>query len=338
VLIRELPLNLVQRPAEWPKLHPIGRTDGRGFPARVGREFPATISSAYRASRWRSASRPIGPPTAGITNTAGARPSYRRSRPAAIWVSNGEFHAFVTAGAIANHATGRRPAGRGVVPQRQVATFWAPEDGWSAPLQVAHPVRGDRHALGLAVDVNYHEAKAYGAGSPNRRARPTDCQRAEHQALRGVQQRDARPSRRADPVMRFDGASLARECGWILTWPGVLPGRSRPGRPTRGRLSRCIRQRLAMVGRSFHPLPGARSTRNTDDFSTPATTGQASDDPGRLLGVHRWTRPALWARFHFPPAFLPARRVRPGRSTDDGGAVRLDRSGSPGQVYEAPQS
>ncbi|HRF43836.1 MAG TPA: DinB family protein, partial [Candidatus Competibacteraceae bacterium] len=40
VLIRELPLNLVQRPAEWPKLHPSARQPA-AFPPQAGRDYPA---------------------------------------------------------------------------------------------------------------------------------------------------------------------------------------------------------------------------------------------------------------------------------------------------------
>ena len=41
VLIRELPLTLVQRPAEWPRLHPTAERTAAGFPPRVGHDSPA---------------------------------------------------------------------------------------------------------------------------------------------------------------------------------------------------------------------------------------------------------------------------------------------------------
>ena len=41
VLIRELPLTLVQRPAEWPRLHPTAKRTAAGFPPRVGHDYPA---------------------------------------------------------------------------------------------------------------------------------------------------------------------------------------------------------------------------------------------------------------------------------------------------------
>ncbi|MBL8251256.1 MAG: 5-histidylcysteine sulfoxide synthase, partial [Candidatus Competibacter sp.] len=97
VLIRELPLALVQRPAGWPALH-LSAGRAASFPPQVGRDYPANEALAVSA-RTVALGKPLAWPSYGWDNEYGRReiavPAFQASR---YPVSNGEFHAFVAGG------------------------------------------------------------------------------------------------------------------------------------------------------------------------------------------------------------------------------------------------
>lgn len=340
VLIHELPLALVRRPAEWPKLHPSAERTVESFPPRPGREFPANDLIDVPGQPV-VLGKPADWPSYGWDNEYGRRettvPPFQASRHL---VSNGEFHTFVVAGGYREQRYWSE-TGWAWRSFRNLKwpTFWVP-DG-PAGLH-RYRLRTLFEVIDMPwdwpVEVNYHEARAYCAWlSEQEGASYRLPSEAEHQALRAGSQRQAAAIGVAsDPVMHYDGATLGRECGWNLN---LAHGSSSPvdaSRPTEAGFHDVFGNVWQWLEDHFNPLPGARVHPYYDDFSTPCYDGQHQ----MILGgswVSTGDEASLWARFHFRPHFFQHAGFRLVRSDGDGGAVRLDRAGSSTQVYEDPQ-
>lgn len=340
VLIHELPLNLVRRPAEWPKLHPSAGRQPAVFPPRLGRDYPANALIGVPGQPV-TLGKPADWPSFGWDNEYGRRETtvqpFQASRQL---VSNGEFHAFVVDGGYRER---RYWSDTGwewrTFRNLKQPTFWVP-DG---------PAGLNRFRLRTLfevidmpwdwpVEVNYHEAKAYCAWCAEQAGGPYRLpSEAEHQALRAeTQRRAATLGVESDPVMNLDGATLIREQGWNLN---LACGSSSPvaaSRPTELGFHDVFGNVWQWLEDHFNPLPGARIHPYYDDFSTPCYDGQHQ----MMLGgswVSTGDEASLWARFHFRPHFFQHAGFRLVRSAGDGGAVRLDQAGTSGQVYEDPQ-
>lgn len=341
VLIHELPLTLVRRPAEWPKPHPSAmRTGPAGFPPRLGRDYPANDLIGVPGQPV-ALGKPFDWPSYGWDNEYGRRETVVQPFQASRYlVSNGEFHAFVAAGGYRERRYWSE-TGWNWRTFRNVKwpTFWVP-DG-PAGLH-RYRLRTLFEVIDMSwdwpVEVNYHEAKAYCAWCAEQEGAPCRLpSEAEQQALRSAPQRAATAvGVESDPVMRFDGATLARECGWNLN---LAYGSSSPvaaGHATETGFHDVFGNVWQWLEDHFNPLPGARIHPYYDDFSTPCYDGQHQ----MILGgswVSTGDEASIWARFHFRSHFFQHAGFRLVRSEGDGGAVRLDRSGSPSQVYEDPQ-
>ncbi len=340
VLIRELPLALVQRPAEWPKLHPTAGRAATSFPPRIGWDCP-TNDWIDVPGQPVALGKPSDWPSYGWDNEYGRRETavqpFRASR---YPVSNGEFHAFVAAG--------------GYREQRYWSeTGWAWRSfrnlKWPTFWVLDGPAGLHRYKLRTLfevidmpwdwpVEVNHHEAKAYCAWRAEQEGSPYRLlSEVEHQALRDARQRAAVSAEvESDPVMRFDGATLAHECGWNLN---LAWGSSRPvdaGQPTEAGFHDVFGNVWQWLEDHFNPLPGAKVHPYYDDFSTPCYDGQHQ----MILGgswASTGDEASIWSRFHFRPHFFQHAGFRLVRSDGDGGAARLDRAGASGQVYEDPQ-
>ncbi|HRZ07550.1 MAG TPA: 5-histidylcysteine sulfoxide synthase [Candidatus Competibacteraceae bacterium] len=340
VLIRELPLTLVQRPAEWSRLHPSAGQAGERFPPRVGHDYPANDLIDV-PGQTLVLGKPADWPSYGWDNEYGRRettiPSFQASR---YLVSNGEFHTFVTAGGYRE-------------PRYWSATGWEWRSfrnlKWPTFWVLDGPSGLHRYRLRTLfevmdmpwdwpVEVNHHEAKAYCAWRAEQDGAPYRLSsEAEHQTLRPARQPQAAAlGVEVDPVMRFDGTSLARECGWNLNlaWSSSWPVDA--GQPTDAGFHDVFGNVWQWQEDHFNPLPGARVHPYYDDFSTPCYDGQHQ----MMLGAS-WAstgdEASLWSRFHFRPHFFQHAGFRLVQSAGDGGAVRLDRAGASGQVYEDPQ-
>jgi 5-histidylcysteine sulfoxide synthase/putative 4-mercaptohistidine N1-methyltranferase len=340
VLIRELPLALVQRPAEWLKLHPTAGRAATSFPPRIGWDCP-TNDWIDVPGQPVALGKPSDWPSYGWDNEYGRRETavqpFRASR---YPVSNGEFHAFVAAG--------------GYREQRYWSeTGWAWRSfrnlKWPTFWVLDGPAGLHRYKLRTLfevidmpwdwpVEVNHHEAKAYCAWRAEQEGAPYRLlSEVEHQALRDARQRAAVSAEvESDPVMRFDGATLAHECGWNLN---LAWGSSRPvdaGQPTEAGFHDVFGNVWQWLEDHFNPLPGAKVHPYYDDFSTPCYDGQHQ----MILGgswASTGDEASIWSRFHFRPHFFQHAGFRLVRSDGDGGAARLDRAGASGQVYEDPQ-
>ncbi|MGB5063589.1 MAG: 5-histidylcysteine sulfoxide synthase, partial [Candidatus Competibacter sp.] len=164
VLIHELPLALVQRPMEWPDLHPSARrAEAADFPPRAGREFPAN-DLINVPEQPVTLGKPADWPSYGWDNEYGRREMAVRAFQASRHpVSNGEFHAFVAAGGY-NEPRYWSETGWQWRAFRNVKwpTFWTP-DGPAGLHRYRLRTLFETIAMpwDWPVEVNYHEAKAY---------------------------------------------------------------------------------------------------------------------------------------------------------------------------------
>ena len=76
VLIRELPLALVQRPAEWPKLHPTAGRAATSFPPRIGWDCP-TNEDVYKRQTLYLRVPPMGESVIGNSKNCLKKQSYK---------------------------------------------------------------------------------------------------------------------------------------------------------------------------------------------------------------------------------------------------------------------
>ncbi|MDG4548958.1 MAG: 5-histidylcysteine sulfoxide synthase [Candidatus Contendobacter sp.] len=341
VLIHELPLALVQRPPEWPPLHSsAARAEPPAFPPRPGVDYPPNEFIGVPGQPV-ALGKPGDWPSYGWDNEYGRRETAVQPFQASRYlISNGEFHAFVTAG--------------GYREQRYWSeTGWAWRSfrnlKWPTFWVLDGPAGLHRYKLrtlfevidmpwNWPVEVNHHEAKAYCAWRTERENTPCRLSsEAEHQALRAARQREATTlGVESDPVMQFDGAALARECGWNLNlaWSSSWPVDT--GQPTAAGFHDVFGNVWQWLEDHFNPLPGAKVHPYYDDFSTPCYDGQHQ----MLLGgswVSTGDEASVWSRFHFRPHFFQHAGFRLVRSDGESGAVRLNRAGSSSQVYEDPQ-
>jgi 5-histidylcysteine sulfoxide synthase/putative 4-mercaptohistidine N1-methyltranferase len=323
VLMRELPLALLRRPPEWPPLHPSAlspQPDGGDVADGGLIEVPA---------RQVDIGKPFGWPAYGWDNEYGRRAAQVQPFHAGRrLVSNARFHAFVLAGGYRE----RR---------------WWSETGWSwrsfrnvkwPSFWVPHGPAGlHRYRLrtlfeevplpmNWPAEVNWHEAKAYCAWLSAREGRsfrlPTE---AEHQALRGAQQRDEAQGIARDPVMRRNGRAF-RELGWNANLAWGSPGPVDAGAATAQGFQDVFGNVWQWLEDHFHPLPGARVHPYYDDFSTPCYDGEHQ----MMLGgswVSTGDEASIWARFHFRPHFFQHAGFRLVAAAHDGAVVRLDRAG-----------
>lgn len=335
VLIRELPLQFVRRPAAWPALHPTARrADAAPFPPAAGRDYPALELLPVAATRVRLG-KPADWPSYGWDNEYGLREVELQPFAAGRHlVTNGEFHAFVVAGGYREE---RWWSETGWAWRRfrnvKWPSFWVP-DG---------PAGSHRYRLRTLfevvdmpwdwpAEVNGHEAAAYCKWLSERDGRPFRLpSEAEHNALRD-------PVRGVgdDPVMCADGATLLRERGLNLN---LGCGSSSPvtaGCATAKGFRDVFGNVWQWLADDFNPLPGAQVHPYYDDFSSPCYDGQHQ----MILGgswMSTGDEASVWSRFHFRPHFFQHAGFRVVQAAHDGGAIRLDGADSASQVYESAQ-
>ncbi|MGE0708222.1 MAG: 5-histidylcysteine sulfoxide synthase [Planctomycetota bacterium] len=323
VLIRELPVEWLRRPSQWPQDAPAAPARQGAFPPLAGEHFPRNplVEVAGGAV---ALGKPREWPSYGWDNEYGR--DERRTGPFAITrnlISNGELHAFVAAGGYQKRRywseTGWSWRGFRNV---KWPTFWV-SDG-PAGLH-RYRLRTTFAVVEMPWDwpavVNAHEARAYAAWRAERDGVPYRLPtEAEHAWLRGPLERD--------PVMQETGVGLrARGLNLNLAWgsegpvDGDAPGPR--GVTVAGNLWRWLED-------DFHPLPGARVHPYYDDFSTPCYDGEHT----MILGgsfASTGDEASAWARFHFRPHFFQHAGFQLVRDDGPGAVVRLGGAGGAGQ-------
>lgn len=308
VLIRELPLVLVQPPPAWPEPAPMRRTTTDGLPT------PGSVPDVGMASIPGGRvllGKPPDFPSFGWDNEYGRREvgigDFEVSR---CLVSNGEFHRFVADGGYHQRewwseiGWNWRSFRNAKWPR-----FWVP-DGPSGTL--AYRLRTVFEEIDMPWDwpvcVNYHEAKAYCAWRSLYDGRayrlPTE---AEFRRIRVLPEAGT-DGPDGDPVMMASGQEM-RAAGVNLnlahgseTPVDHSPTTSQGVHDSAGNLWQWCED-------AANPLEDFAVHRYYEDFSTPCFDGEHQ----MILGgsfVSTGDEASIWARFHFRPHFLQHSGIR----------------------------
>jgi 5-histidylcysteine sulfoxide synthase/putative 4-mercaptohistidine N1-methyltranferase len=325
VLIRELPLELLSRPRQWPRLHP-------SFDVQLPAAGSGLGSFVHAGAGEVRLGKPDAAPYYGWDNEYGARSvqvaPFDVSRH---MVTNVEFMEFVHAGGYTDRSNWSETGWEWRC-YRDAAnpSFWvAPDQSQGGRFRLRTTFEEiDLPAL-WPVCVNFHEAKAYLAwkGRCDQRSYRLLTE-AEHALL----QRGAAPAVPDDPVALHGSASLARGRRHNLNLAfgsesSVLWGEGDGVTDIGGNLWDWCED-------DFNPLDGFQVHPYYDDFSTPCFDGQHS----MILGgsfISTGNEASVWSRFHFRPHFIQQAGfhiVAP--STEPSTAVRLARQGNASGKYE----
>lgn len=330
VLIRELPMDLIQRPPEWPAIE-------RGEDSGPLRKVADAVGLDGGLERARASMMPVPAaevklgkprdwPTYGWDNEYGTRTAH--VAPFSVskcLVDNGAFLEFVRDGGYLNEKlwTERGWKWRSFR-NTKWPTFWIA----SGPAGLhEYKLRTIFEVVDLPLDwpviVNLHEARAYLAWKSARDGRayrlPTE---AEHALLR-------RGANLFDLVMTHGSKDFAssRHANLNLASTSEMPvDWSRPGpygvHDAAGNL-------WDWVEDDFHPLEDFKVSTLYDDFSTPCFDGEHT----MILGgsfMSTGDEASIWARYHFRPHFFQHAgfHVVAPSSPLESGAVRGGRGGT----------
>lgn len=313
VLMRELPVDLLERPAGFAPLAP-----------HLNAVADAAAALRYSEGDWQeieATSVRLGKskehPSYGWDNEYGRRSvNLRTFQSARSLITNGDFLAFVEAGGYFEDRlwseTGRRwKSFRNV----KFPTFWVP-DGPSGSNQFK--LRTIFEVIDMPLDwpclVNYHEAKAFcrwRSEVDNRHYRlPSE---AEHHAMRRYE--SGAVGRNSE--LKFSSESSTRHAD---SGEGIVD--------VFGNVWQWLEDH-------FNPLEGAKVHRLYDDFSTPCYDGQHQMIMGGSF-ISTGDEASQFARFHFRPHFFQHAgfRLVSAESDNDGQAYRFDGDGQQSNPYE----
>lgn len=334
VLVHELPLDHVQRPAAWPALYPAAPHDAStALRPRPGTDYPALTLCDVAATRI-TLGKPADWPSYGWDNEYGSRSARVEAfRASTQLISNGAFHEFVAAGGYREERFWS-PNGWAWRSYRNIKwpTFWVP-DG-PAGLH-RYKLRTLFEVIDMPwnwpVEVNGHEAYAYCQWKSEQDSTtyrlPSEH---EHHALRDSVHRVA-----DDMALQCDGMAF-RQQGINLNLAYGSPMPVDAGRITNAGFYDVFGNGWQWLVDDFNPLPGSEVHPLYDDFSSPCYDGQHQMIlGGSWVSTGEMTGP--WARFHFRPHFFQHAGFRLVEAAHDGGAIHLDSGDSAHQVYEDRQ-
>lgn len=319
VLIRELPIELVEKPEYWPSLHPTSE-----YPSSAGQSKSKPVAGQdYPVNHWKTFSgqkiqygKDQSWPSFGWDNEYGKREvEIKDFQLSEYLVSNGEYYQFVASGAYSQDKywseegrmwrkfrNTRRP------------TFWSaygPEGLHEYKLRTIWQVIDMPWAW--PAEVNFHEAQAYCAWKREQDKTklyyrlPTE---AEHQAVREtvVDAPDNMQREAIDPVLRNEH-SFNFNFRWASPWAVNSGPASKLGLyDTFGNVWQWMEDQ-------FNPLEGFKTHSYYDDFSTPCFDGKHQ----MILGgsfISCGHEASVWARFHFRPHFFQHSGFRLSASLD----------------------
>jgi len=344
VLLRELPLNLLQRPESWVDIHESAfSTMNVSESPDAGVHFP--VNELQPCSRGETVS--IGKlksfPTFGWDNEYGQRsvpvPDFQSSK---FMVSNGEFYEFVAQGGYQNEK------------------YWT-ADGWGwkrfrnakSPFFWGQAGPQGRHQYKLRtlfelvdmpwswpVNVNKHEATAFCNFKAEKESNLKGLRvitEAEHILLREKVHRPPVASVSCDPSLVHGGSTISKEAGvnLNLAFGSETPVDFHP--PNSNGFHDVTGNAWEWTEDHFNPLPGFEVHQYYDDFSTPCFDGEHNMIVGGSFMSSGDAGANLHCRYHFRPHFLQHsgfRYVKPGSTETFPGERSASRMNSDGSVAE----
>ncbi|MEQ1789419.1 MAG: 5-histidylcysteine sulfoxide synthase [Rickettsiales bacterium] len=286
-LIRELPIEFVRKPKEWPA----------SYSKESGEETPANAMISMPAS-YVNLGKPHDFPSFGWDNEYGAETrNVSQFSTSKFLISNGEFLEFVKAGGYANEKYWTQD-GWAWRCFRNIKwpSFWVQDGPAGSHL---YKLRAIFEIIDMqvswAVCVNFHEAKAYCTWRSERDGGDIQYRlltEAEHNAIRDGKEHNYNnnlASGSENPV----NALPANDKGFYDVFGNVWQ----------------------WCEDSFHPLAGSKPHPYYDDFSTPCYDGEHQ----MILGgsfISTGDEASVWARFHFRPHFFQHSGFRIVRSED----------------------
>ncbi len=307
VLIRELPLELLRQPDNWPPLH--GEPASSNYQPQSGEDYPRNEMLPMDGAEVRLG-KPEAWPSYGWDNEYGNETrqvdSFKVSK---FLVSNGEFFEFVSSGGYEQ----KRYWSEDGWAWRQFRnvkwpTFWV-QDGPAGSHR--YKLRTTFSEIPMPWDwpavVNYYEAKAYCAWLGEQQASDIPFRlltEAEHHVIREPAMSEAvqwtpgdNNCLTLDPVMQAGSASLYNH---NLRYGAETPVHAMAAN------SLGIHDSFGNVWQwcedPFHPLAGFEIHPYYTDFSTPCF----DDEHQMILGgsfISTGDEASLWSRFHFRPHF-----------------------------------
>lgn len=329
VLIRELPIESVQRPPEWPALHPSAGTLAP-FPPMAGTDYPLPRFVDLPAVQAKIG-KPRDWPSFGWDNEYGERTvAVQAFRVDSQLVSNGAFLEFIQSGGYLDPQWWSEAGWEWrSFRNSKWPCFWVP-DGPAGLHQYRLRTLFETIPMPWSwpAEVNAHEAAAFCAWRSARDGIPCRLPtEAEHHALREASWAGT------DPAAHHDGIRLGQALGWNSQLAHGSPWPVDAGQPAASGARDVFGNVWQWHGDDFHPLPGSKVHPYYDDFSTPCYDGQHQ----MILGgswISCGDEASVWARFHFRPHFFQHAGFRVVQAAHDGGVVKLAVADSGRQVYE----
>lgn len=336
VLIRELPVSLLQRPAAWPALAPLGRIQSEG--ARALDNPLVKVAAGHVAL-----GKPRTWPSFGWDNEYGDRevdvPAFEASRHL---VTNAELLDFVQAGGYREARYWSQDGwGWRTFRNAKWPTFWVPEGP-----QGLHQfkLRTCFEQVDLPLDwpavVNFYEAHAYLAWRTERDAAATPYRlltEAEHHRLRDPLRHNPAAGPSGDPTMVADGREMASRFGQNLQLAFASEGPVEQFQPAASGVYDACGNVWQWCEDPLNPLPGFAMHPYYEDFSQPCFDGRHQ----MILGgsfASTGDEASIWARFHFRPHFFQHAGFRVVRSDDAAPVGRLEAALHGSDVYESRQT
>ncbi|KAL7479203.1 hypothetical protein ACHAW6_004944 [Cyclotella cf. meneghiniana] len=335
VLFAETPIELVQRPRNWPPLHPSVNVNHPGKKTRPleGVDYPSNTMIPVKG-RTIHLGKPLDFPSYGWDNEYGERtvevPNFQASEH---MVTNGEFWHFVADGGYRNK------------------DYWC-DDGWAwrthrnmkwpffwtaAGPQGSHeyilrcifeeiPMRWD-----WPCNVTYYESKAYCRWKTTKNGSPCSkpfrvLTEAEHHVLRHQEHNldAARASVLSDKVMTTSGEDFPYEATGAANLNMAYSSHSPVDQFQASHTGHrdVVGNAWEWTEDHFNPLKNFEVHHVYDDFSTPCFDGKHSMIVGGSF-MSTGDEASVFARFHFRPHFLQFSGFRLVASDDNAPATHL---------------
>ncbi|GEM_PF-108495 len=336
VLIRELPIDLVQTPLFWPPINVPSTFKSAHFPVR-DKNYPSNLWIKHTPSvgAFVSFGKPLNTPSFGWDNEYGHKSlSLKEFEMTQNLISNGEFYEFVASG---HYQQDQYWSQEGLMWRKfrnsKRPCFWVahgPEGLHDYKLRTLFEIID--MPWDWPVEVNFHEAQAYALWKNTQDQSPL-CYRlpteAEHKSLLDLSSNpvndpvlqaskcDLKPSNIHLNNKDFFNFNFMTSSPWPVNFgPTHISGH----RDLLGNVWQWVLDQ-------FQPLDNFKIHPLYDDFSTPCFDGKHQ----MMLGgsfISCGHEASVWARFHFRPHFFQHSGFRLARTLDgscDNSSTQLNR-------------